>query len=613
VTLRFLPGLLLLLALPVFGWLLGSRLRARRRTVAVYPILEDLVDRLPLLPRSYLLRRRLQVAFLLAAVACAALAAGDPVLGNAEDPPRRLILVVDDLVPRQAQRGGASPWEETRKTAARLARGLRADDRVLVVRAGGTLAGEGPLRPAAAGRVLAKLPASALPVDRPAALELAAVLQRADTTAAEIVVVTAAPAPWEALLAGRGPGWRVAAVPAGGGGPNRALLDVEVRPDLFRAGRLTLFCRAGSFGPAGAEETLTLTVRRDEAVLARRELRVRPGESRAAVFPDIDAGAGLLRVELAPDDAFPDDNLFLAPLPEKPAVAALLVTEENPALEAALRVLPGLSLTVRRPADRPAPADAAVVVWDAVTPPDLAGNVLLVAPPEGVPGISYRGDLSTPRLVRADATHPLLEGVSFTGLQQGRMPLYALPSWMESLATADGAPLLAIGRSPAGGRVALLSLAPGETAWAYDPSFPILVANLVAWLAESPLGVRSSFLVGDRLPPALGRTTRSIVGPDGVRHRPPGGAWDGFRFALPGRYRIAGTGGGPSGEVFVNLLDASVSATLGTEPAARAAAPAAAGVRPFRREAQGALAILAIVLLTLERAVAPRLRAGRVS
>jgi hypothetical protein len=158
----------------------------------------------------------------------------------------------------------------------------------------------------------------------------------------------------------------------------------------------------------------------------------------------------------------------------------------------------------------------------------------------------------------------------------------------------------------------LLAFDARENAWVYDPSYPILIANAVAWLAESPEGTRSSFLVGDPLPGALTDGLRALVDPAGRRQPVPADGWDSFRFPLPGRWRVEGSSPAGSGDVFVNLLNEGVSSSQGTSMASAVAEPDLPR-RPFRVPGRAPLLVAALLLLLLEQIVAPVRRAGRLS
>lgn len=605
-------ALLLIAAVPAAAYLLFRGLRRRTRRIAAFPLLAGLVDALPLLPRSHLLRRRLQVLLFLAALACAAAAAGGPILGAADDPARRAVILIDDLSLWRDGDGRTAAWESLREQAARTARSFRGDDRLLVVRSGAGLVGGGPLARRRAEALIRGLSPALEPPDRGATADLVAALAGATPL---VRIVTPDPARWAAAVSGREDGWEIIGVPPPPGpAGNHALIDVELRPDFFTPGHLALFCRVGSFGAAhgGGGETLTLRVERDGVALAERSFPLAAGEARAEVFPELDAGPGILRVRLSPHDRFPDDDLYLAPLRPRPALSIELVTEGNAPLEAALRAIPGVDLALTRPpGERGSPGR--IRVFDRTAPQDVQGALLVIAPPQGMPGMAYRGDAVEPREIRAAGGGALLRGVATEHLRPRRLPILVLPDGVEAVLTADGHPLVAAGRTQRGARLALIAFDAAESGWTRDPSYPILVANLVAWLAEGTAQTSSSLLVGDRIPGDLAPAVRRLTDPSGAAVGTPPGGWGDFSFPVPGAWRVEGTGPESSGEIFVNLLDERVSAAMA--PAAVPGAPDAAEARPrpFRFDARGTLLGLAIALLVLERLVAPRRPAGRLA
>jgi hypothetical protein len=611
VTFQTPAALLLLAAVPLAALLLGRGLRRRTRRIAAFPLLVGLVDALPLLPRTHLLRRRLQVLLFLAAISCAAAAAGGPVLGAAGDPPRRAAILIDDLSLWRDEAGELTAWKSLLAEASRVARSFRGDDRILVVRTGAGLVGEGPLPPRRAAAFIRTLRPSLSAPDPGGAAGLLSAL--GDAHAAPLVrIVTPDPGRWTAAVAGRGVGWRVVGVPMPRGpGVNHAILDVELRPDFFTPGRVALFCRVGSFGAEkGGSANLTLRVSRDGVPLAERSFAPAPGETRAEVFPDLDAGAGVLRVEISPHDRFPDDDVYLAPLRSRPALPVELVTEGNAPLEAALRAVPGVDLALSRP---PGGRDAAgkIRVFDRIPPAEEGRALLVIAPPQGMPGIAYRGDAVEPREIRAAGAGALLRGVATEHLRPRRLPILVLPDGVEAVLTADGHPLVAAGKTPGGSRLALVAFDPAESGWTRDPSYPILIANLLAWLAEDAASTRSSLLVGENLPADLAPTVRRLIDPMGTAAAEPPGGWKDFRFPMPGAWRVEGAGTGAAGELFVNLLDELVSAAMAPPPEPNAGAHPEEAPRPFRADGRQALLAAAIALLVLERLVAARRPSGR--
>ena len=143
-------GLLLLLFLPLFILTLRFSLRRRGSSLPSFHLLREIIDSLPLLPRSYLLRKRIQTALLLASVSSFGLAAGSPLLGAADSDPLRVIVVLDHLFGRPAGDGKGAAEE-----AARVIEDLRADDTVMLARSDTGTVTRGfvsPRRAAAAAR-----------------------------------------------------------------------------------------------------------------------------------------------------------------------------------------------------------------------------------------------------------------------------------------------------------------------------------------------------------------------------------------------------------------------------------------------------------------------------
>ena len=415
---------------------------------------------------------------------------------------------------------------------------------------------------------------------------------------------------WQRLLPADGEMWSIFTPPSAASPPNFAILDVDLLPDLLRPGRASLYCRIGAFPPgAGIDTPAVIAISLDGRTLERREVALSDDGTAGAVFRDLSLSRGLLSITLDPSDSFSADNTFLAPFHDRPFLSAVLVTAGSPALEAALRALPGLDLSVFSPGREPDATEAAVTIFDGQVPGKLAGSTLLVRPFGGLPGLPMRGEAAGVTVVSADGSHPLLDGVSFASLSVRRMPILLPGPGMEVPVRGDGHPLVLAGRSPSGERLVILAFDPVEEGWIYDPSFPILMANAVSWLGLDTRASVSSFRVGDgATAEALGGAV-SVEGPFGIRHRFSGK--ETYLFPLAGRYRVEG-GRVKDGEVFVNLLNEEVSAAVAPPaavPGGTTAPPFT--TRPFRLLLHAPFLILGIFLLLLESLVAPPAAVGR--
>jgi hypothetical protein len=607
-------GLLLLAFVPLFLLLLSLSLRRRRTTIPSYHLIREVIDSLPQLPKSFLLRRKIQIVLFLAAVTLAALAAAGPLAGSSEEgDPVTAVIALDHLSHWKDPREPEAGWESVLERARSVVRRLRGGDRVLIVRTDRGAVTRGFASPRRAASLLGKLSPSERPISMEEAadyLRLIEDLHRPDFVA----IITPSPSRWKDALPERGPSWRIIRSAAPPPGPNYGILDVEIRPDLLRPGRFSLYCRVGAFAAAntGTEVTATLSVRWGEEQLASKSLSLKPGDSRGVVLPDLAAGAGLLTVQLEPMDGFPGDNTYLTPIRRRPPLETVLTTTGNHALESALRSIPGLSLSIAEPGDAGPGGVPLVTVYDRIVPRGWEGNALVIHPITGMSELAIVGETIFPKTVSADESHPLMKGVTFESLKITRLPILIPGLSLHTIARADGYPLLLAGETYSGGRMAVLAFDPVADGWIYDPSFPILMANLVSWLGMESPGTRSSFLVGDTIADGILEGSRAITGPAGRVTRPSAGNWSGFSFPLAGRYQVAAGRGKRSGEIFVNIVNESVSRsmTVSAEDVGDAL-PSSLLDRPFRIEMRGLLLAAAIVLLLLESIVAPSARVGR--
>ena len=146
-------GLILLLFIPLFLFILLRSLRRRRREIAAYHLIREIVDSLPFLPRSYLLRWKAQVVLLIGAVLLAVLAAGGLLLGSPSSEPMEAVIVVDHLVNWSDRNGWKSLLAKTRSLIGKF----RRDDRILLISSDPGTISEGFVSPGRASRLVGRL------------------------------------------------------------------------------------------------------------------------------------------------------------------------------------------------------------------------------------------------------------------------------------------------------------------------------------------------------------------------------------------------------------------------------------------------------------------------
>jgi hypothetical protein len=476
-------GLLLFSFLPLFFFTLNTILKKRKSKVASFHILSEIIDSLPRLPSSFLLRKRVQKVLLYASVVLLALSAGGLVLGDSAPEGITGVMVLDHLSGWQdADENGG--WEHVRRRADELARRFRADDRLLVLRSDLAEASSGLLPPRRAAAYLASLGESSMPLDLPRVAGELLLLQSL-LEPEFMAVVTPLPSRWEKIAEENSLPLVVVPSPSPPAKPNLALLDVEVRPHLLSPTDVSLFCRVGAFASPGSDGPVEAVIQVFSAgtMLFEKDLLLTPGETEGVAIPSLQLSPGVLELRILPEDHFPEDNHFFSHIRSRPFLTVALAKSEHKFLEAALRSLPGLSLLDFDPDDRESHRSAGVIVADGPVGP-VDGNLLLIHPSRDYPGFSLSGATSGLSRIESDASHPVLDEVSFGSLHLDRLPVILPSPSLRVVASADGYPLLLLGRNAGGGRLAVIAFDPVSTGWIREASFPILIANLVSWLGE---------------------------------------------------------------------------------------------------------------------------------
>ena len=252
--------------------------------------------------------------------------------------------------------------------------------------------------------------------------------------------------------------------------PNRAITLAE--RTALADGRENLLIEVRRFGAGTAPVRLTISTVPGgsaiyDALLALNE------EGRGLLRLELPAATPELQVEIE-DDALALDNLVLL-LPDLPRRVAARVELRDPALQqVALRAL---AATGRLASGEQA---AELLLTDQLPAQPLAGaahwSLIFVQPAESQlrcgPWLS-------------EATHPLLEGVSFAGLTWP-VGTNSLPG--RALLLSDDRPLLSLVEPPRGAPVLYLVSRGAQDALFRSPAWPALVWNLVQAAAERQPG-----------------------------------------------------------------------------------------------------------------------------
>ena len=506
------------------------------------------------------LRRNLLLIVQLLFLATLILALARPFTWTAGLGGQAAILILDTSASMAAIDVAPNRLEAAKRQAQQLVDDLPDDVRVTVIAAGD---GAQVLLASSQDRRQARLAIEGIEAgtgssDLTAALELAAAIaaRQPDT---QVVVFSDGRVTLPERLAVQGPALsgvkgHVRYMPMGIRGDNLAIsaLSLQATP----GGGLSAFAQVANYGDAPAQRRLSLYA--DGQLVNAYDLEVAPGGQRAVVADDLPPTTNVLEAQLAGQDVLPLDDRAWAVYRHTEPAAVALVTGGNLFLQTALSLFPSLQVTTVRPEDwedgrmeewkngrtenasQPSILPSfQLTIFDAYVPLTAtlpAGNLFFIAPPRSTDYFSVTGKVEgpVPRAVPAmggagDAVDPLLAHVNLAGVSVLEAVRVTLPDWARPVIAGDMAggaarpsvPLLFAGEADGRGktgRIAVLAFDLHRSDLPLQVAFPLLLANLTAWLAPSggsdmPTQVAPGTAVDLTLPPDVDalRVTR----PDG--------------------------------------------------------------------------------------------------
>jgi hypothetical protein len=373
-----------------------------------------------------------------------------------------------------------------------------------------------------------------------------------------------------------------------------------------------------------------------EQLVTARDLTLLGGESVGLTLPDLPPETIALQARLEGQDALALDDEAWAVAPLVSGAQIQIVGPGNRFLEAALALLPGVEVTTislkdyqdtwttneqtnqptnqlpNQPTTQPTNW---LTIFDGVLPEDghyPPGALLFIAPLRSTEFFSVTGTLAAPLPRPASATEPLLQYVDLRDVVIQQATRLALPAWGRPVIVAGGdetGPLLVSGESD-GRRLALLAFDLRQSDLPLRVAFPLLLANLIDFLAPGTRGGLPPTATPGRplsipLPPQAEAAT--VIRPDGSRARLPVENGEALfeDTDTPGVYEVLGETAGENwlvGRFAVNLFSPAEATIAPREQLALAGSGAQtiAASQPVRREWWRPLAWVALALLTAE-------------
>jgi hypothetical protein len=303
-----------------------------------------------------------------------------------------------------------------------------------------------------------------------------------------------------------------------------------------------LFVRVQNFG--AIERKTLLSVYDGESLIEARALTVPAGGESGSTI-GLPAAVGILRATIdAPDDLALDNTVWVRSGGNKGRVL-LTSAGPNTFLERGLALQPNI-IVERAQGGASAPAgggDYDLYIFDGVAPPqDLRGPVLLINPPTDNGLATVTGTIERPAVTGQLRDDPLMRGVDLSRVQIAEAVGVERPEWARVLADSGSKPLLLAGET-GGRRVAILTFALGRSDLPLTLAYPILLANVVGWLApDAGSGLPESVRPGEIVSIAArsGVDSMVITDPSGRERRfaPARGAVLFPNTDMPGPYSV---------------------------------------------------------------------------
>ncbi|MBA3946576.1 MAG: BatA domain-containing protein [Herpetosiphonaceae bacterium] len=260
---------------------------------------------------------------------------------------------------------------------------------------------------------------------------------------------------------------------------NAAISALVLEPTV---GGQRLFAQATNYDTHSAKRRLIVEL--DDQLFSAYDLALDPGGDRSIVA-DVPATVRVASAHFATHDALPADDQAWAASPGTDKALVRVLSDGNRFLQVGLGSLPGLQVSMVPTTTTTFTETAALTVLDGVVPDPLPpGNLLFIGPLRGSPLFSVTGELRFPAPRPAPGGDPVLQNVGVADVHVLRAAQIPKPVWARTVIDSDGGPLLLVGEQ-GGRRIGVMSFALHESDLPVQIAFPLLLSNLVSYLAPA--------------------------------------------------------------------------------------------------------------------------------
>lgn len=233
-------------------------------------------------------------------------------------------------------------------------------------------------------------------------------------------------------------------------------------------------------------EAVPLLVTFGNAPIGSSRLTIGPGAEETARFEFRTKSAGWMEARIQLRDGLAEDNTALLEIPEQKQVRVAVFTRQPELLRSLLAANPRIAAAFSAPETYKPDTDADIVILDRFHPaqPPPKPTLWIAPPAEGSPVAIAKSSGST-RLTRWRTEHPIAQGLRTLDLKLEGAELFAPSPAIEPVAEAEGGVLVA---AQSASRSVFLGVHPGLGAMKYELAAPLLMANILEWMAPEALG-----------------------------------------------------------------------------------------------------------------------------
>ncbi len=220
-----------------------------------------------------------------------------------------------------------------------------------------------------------------------------------------------------------------------------------------------------------------------QSFVGARRLQLKPGADQQETFSYRAAGRGYLEARLNVHDAFPQDDRALIEVPGEASLHAVIYSKEPQMLRALFASNPQLEAAFQDPAQYDPAVKAQVVVLDRFAPPKppQADSIWIQPPASGSP-IPVRETKPNLHLAGWNDGTPLGAGLRAQDVVFESAEVFT-PATGDMVAAESSAGPLVVARENKQDKLVVLGFQPGAPSMKYQLATPLLIANILKWMA----------------------------------------------------------------------------------------------------------------------------------